>query len=230
MENQKIKITKNGPYLVSGGISLGELIIKPGQDGLEYVEGRVFPEKDVYALCRCGKSSTMPFCDGIHKVINFDGELTASKELFSNQAERYYGEHLILEDAEELCAFARFCHSKRGDVWTLTEEAIDKKDKALAIKMACECPAGRLVMIDKKTYTEIEPTFEPSIMLLQDPLQKCSGPLWVRGGIIIEDDKGYIYETRNRVTLCRCGESNNKPFCDANHINYKFNDKLNKKV
>jgi CDGSH-type Zn-finger protein len=29
---------------------------------------------------------------------------------------------------------------------------------------------------------------------------------------------GIIYETRNRVTLCRCGESQNKPLCDGIHL------------
>lgn len=61
-------------------------------------------------------------------------------------------------------------------------------------------------------------------MLLQDPSRKCSGPLWVRGGILIEDETGAKLETRNQVTLCRCGRSSNKPFCDASHVNSKFND------
>jgi CDGSH-type Zn-finger protein len=39
----------------------------------------------------------------------------------------------------------------------------------------------------------------------------------VRGGITIESADGVPYEVRNRVTLCRCGRSDNKPFCDASH-------------
>jgi CDGSH-type Zn-finger protein len=33
---------------------------------------------------------------------------------------------------------------------------------------------------------------------------------------------GFAYETRNRVTLCRCGQSQNKPFCDGAHASIKF--------
>jgi CDGSH-type Zn-finger protein len=36
---------------------------------------------------------------------------------------------------------------------------------------------------------------------------------------------GAAYETRNRVTLCRCGQSSNKPFCDGTHASVGFKDK-----
>ncbi|MGH9998927.1 MAG: CDGSH iron-sulfur domain-containing protein [Nitrosopumilaceae archaeon] len=35
---------------------------------------------------------------------------------------------------------------------------------------------------------------------------------------------GTQYEKRNRVTLCRCGASSNKPFCNGSHASIKFND------
>ena len=35
---------------------------------------------------------------------------------------------------------------------------------------------------------------------------------------------GFEYEVRNRVTLCRCGQSQNKPFCDGTHAQTKFKD------
>jgi CDGSH-type Zn-finger protein len=44
-----------------------------------------------------------------------------------------------------------------------------------------------------------------------------SGPIWVRGGISVYSGQGMLYEVRNRVTLCRCGKSTNKPFCDSSH-------------
>ena len=46
----------------------------------------------------------------------------------------------------------------------------------------------------------------------------------VRGGIQIESADGFKYEVRNRVTLCRCGKSQNKPFCDGTHAQIKFRD------
>lgn len=221
---QKIIISKNGPYLVSGNIPLGELIITPGPDTNEYVKGRTFKVKESYSLCRCGHSKNMPFCDGSHIKSHFDGTLTATTEPVAKHAKKYYGTNLILQDNEKLCAYARFCHTKNSDAWALTEDALTKDDEALAIKLVANCPSGRLVMINSKNNEVLEPHIKPSIMLLQDPARDCSGPLWVRGGIHIEDDKGHVYEKRNRVTLCRCGGSNNKPFCDTSHIRLIYQD------
>ena len=53
-----------------------------------------------------------------------------------------------------------------------------------------------------------------------------SGPIWVKGGIRIEGADGKSYEIRNRVTLCRCGQSSNKPFCDGTHASMHFHDGL----
>ena len=77
-------------------------------------------------------------------------------------------------------------------------------------------PSGRLVAWDNETGKPIEPKLEPSLGLIEDPVEQCSGPIWARGG--------HRYEVRNRVTLCRCGASKNKPFCDGTHAAIKFRD------
>ncbi len=81
-------------------------------------------------------------------------------------------------------------------------------------------------MHDKKTGKEIEHKLPPSIGVVEDPALGCSGPLWIRGGIRIESVNGTPYEVRNRVTLCRCGVSSDKPFCNGNHASIKFRDGL----
>ena len=68
----------------------------------------------------------------------------------------------------------------------------------------------------------IEPDLEPSISLIENPQTGTSGPIWVKGRIPIESADGFEYESRNRVTLCRCGKSNNKPFCDGSHTSINF--------
>lgn len=221
---KKIKITKDGPYLVTGSIPLKEQIIKSTGDGNVYIEGKKFEHLENYNLCRCGKSKNMPFCDGSHIHDNFNGKTKTSRKNFSDKAKKYYGENIILEDVEELCAFARFCHNSVGDVWNLTEFGETKEEEEMAIKLACDCPAGRLVMHDKKTGIAIEPSFEDSIVILKDQERKCDGPIWVRGNVEIEDENGVVLEKRNRITLCRCGKSKNKPYCDAEHLNDQFYD------
>jgi CDGSH-type Zn-finger protein len=58
---------------------------------------------------------------------------------------------------------------------------------------------------------------EQSLGLIEDPQMDVSGPIWVRGCMPIESVSGKMYTVRNRVTLCRCGKSENKPFCDSSH-------------
>jgi hypothetical protein len=72
------------------------------------------------------------------------------------------------------------------------------------------------VVWDKKGKA-IEPKFEPNISLVEDPQEGMRGPIWLRGGIPVESSDGSTYEIRNRVALCRCGKSSNKPFCDGSH-------------
>jgi CDGSH-type Zn-finger protein len=64
----------------------------------------------------------------------------------------------------------------------------------------------------------IEPKLPQEISALADIAAGVHGPLWIKGGIPIEDANGKLYPVRNRVTLCRCGRSVNKPFCDATHM------------
>ena len=53
--------------------------------------------------------------------------------------------------------------------------------------------------------------------MIEDTEKKVSGPIYVRGGIPVVSADGKTYEIRNRVTLCRCGRSDNKPFCNGSH-------------
>jgi CDGSH-type Zn-finger protein len=224
MKNSRITIEKNGPYRVSGGVPLEEKIIR--SEGLHniYASGRPLPQREEYLLCRCGQSKNMPFCDGSHIHAAFDGTETSARESYLEQAESLNGPNLLLTDQENLCAYARFCHTARGDVWNLTLNSNHDKYRDDAIKTACDCPAGRLVAWDVETGKAYEPEYEPSIVILQDPEMPCSGPIWVRGGIPVVSSDGYAYEIRNRVTLCRCGQSGNIPFCDATHVDISFDD------
>ena len=81
-------------------------------------------------------------------------------------------------------------------------------------------------MRDKLSGKEIEHSLPPSIGVVEDPALGVSGPLWVRGGVIIESHDGRLYEIRNRVALCRCGASDNMPFCNGSHASVKFRDGL----
>jgi CDGSH-type Zn-finger protein len=218
----KIKIMKDGPYIVSGNVPLSEKIITPKGKGYEFKDGRELPQSEVYSLCRCGKSKNKPFCDGSHEKARFIGTEVASKEKYEDRAETLVGQNLNLMD-DDRCARARFCHREAGDAWELTMKSDDPKLREEAIHAAKECPSGRLVAVEKSGKA-LEPEYEPSIEIIQDPEKGVSSGIFVKGYIPIESADGSLYEARNRVMLCRCGESHNNPFCDSRHIRAKFKD------
>jgi CDGSH-type Zn-finger protein len=203
---------------VSGGVPLSEQLICVDSDGqcCGWKEGKQYPAQENYALCRCGRTKNPPFCDGNHVKVKFDGTEQATRTPYLEQAGKMEGPGLVLTDAENFCAVARFC-LRAGGIWRLTEESAKPDARQKAIEEACDCPSGRLVAWDKKGKA-IEPVFEPSIGLVEDTQAGKVGPLWVRGGIPIESADGTLYEVRNRVTLCRCGKSSNKPFCAGSHL------------
>ena len=221
-----ITIAENGPYIVDGGVPLSNQHIVTNEQGesIEWREGDAFAHPKEYALCRCGRSAKKPFCDGAHERIGFEGTETASRMLYEEQAERIDGPEMVLDDAESLCAFARFCDPE-GRVWNLVGRSDQAQARKLVEHEAGHCPAGRLVARDRATGKALEPHFEPSIGLVQDTARLVSGPIWVRGGIPVLGADGAAYEVRNRVTLCRCGASTNKPFCDGAHASIRFNDR-----
>lgn len=223
-KEQKIIVSKNGPYLVTESIPLDVEIIECDKEGVpvKWGKGKDLPLQEKYALCRCGHTKNPPFCDGSHIKAEFNGTETAGHKKFSEMNDPTIGPDLVMNDAEKLCSVALFCH-RAGDAWTLTEHSDDPKSRKIAIEEACDCPSGRLVAQDKKTGKAIEPDFSPSISVVKDNAHHVSGPLWVKGFITIESADGTPYELRNRVTLCRCGKSKNKPFCDGTHCEINFN-------
>ena len=203
----RIRIIKNGPYLVSGNIPLSEKIIVPRGAGYIYQEGRTLPQRATYSLCRCGKTKTPPFCDGAHVASHFDGTETACKNGYHVRAARIAGAGLDLLD-DGRCAFARFCHRDSGDAWELAEDSASEFHHKEAIIAANECPAGRLTAVEKDG-TIHEPDYSPAIEILQDPEERVSAGIFVKGSVPIESSDGSEYEIRNRVVLCRCGMSGN---------------------
>ena len=223
----QVVVAKNGPYLVSGAIPLAKQTIVADEEGgsESWKESKPFPTQESYALCRCGHSNNKPFCDGTHKKIGFDGTEVASREPYRAQAQQLDGPVYSLTDAEVLCAGARFC-DPNGQVWNQVERTDDAKVRETFIRQVNNCPSGRLVAWERKSGQPIEHKLPVSIGIVEDPVEGVSGPLWLRGGIPLIAADGSAYEIRNRMTVCRCGGSKNKPFCDGTHVTIKFRDSL----
>ncbi|HSH37378.1 MAG TPA: CDGSH iron-sulfur domain-containing protein [Chthoniobacterales bacterium] len=65
MADVTIDIINNGPLIVNGAVELKD------------ADGNAYPAKQRMALCRCGASTTKPFCDGTHSKIGFQAAETA---------------------------------------------------------------------------------------------------------------------------------------------------------
>lgn len=222
----RVLVSKNGPYLVAGDVALFDQVIVANSEGESerWTEDALPSPGEKFALCRCGHSSDKPFCDGTHKKIGFDGTETADRANYLDEAQLFDGPELALLDAPSLCAFARFC-DPNGQVWNEVERSDDPKVRAQFLRQVHQCPSGRLVAWDKGNGEALEPDYQPSIGFVEDPTEHCSGPITLRGAIKLQSADGHEYESRNRVTLCRCGASKNKPFCDGSHAAIGFHAK-----
>ena len=198
---QRIRVLNGGPYRVEGGVPL-----------LDH-EGAEVEAQPAYSLCRCGGSNNKPFCDGTHKSNNFNGQEFASKDTSADRAERCVGENLTIHDDRSRCAHAGFCTDNLSAVFKLgVEPWIDPNgaDVDDIIRVVSSCPSGALSYSLADASEPVESPEGPSITVAKD------APYAVRGvRVIAGDDEAY--DSRERQTLCRCGGSRNKPFCDGSH-------------
>lgn len=217
----RIKVVEDGPYRVTGPVRLMRMRPIKDEEGdkVEWEQVSDIAHEDTFELCRCGQSRTMPFCDRTEERIAFDGAETADRAPTAERREQYgTGPVVVVTDDVSLCSSAAFCHRGNTDVWNLAEQTADPERRALLTEMVFRCPSGRLVLHRLPEGDPLEPDLAQEIGVLDN------GPFWVRGGIPVEAADGFEYEVRNRATLCRCGYSRNKPFCDSSHIQARFRD------
>ena len=77
-------------------------------------------------------------------------------------------------------------------------------------------PSGTLAYILELGGEIVERDLCKEVGIIRD------GPIWITGGIPVERSDGQPLETRNRVTLCRCGASPKIPLCDGSHKEIGF--------
>ncbi len=222
-----ITIASNGPYGVSGEVTVirRRAIEGPGghperwEDHDELDTSAKRDDAGTLWLCRCGHSNDKPFCDGSHRRVGFEGTETAPTTTHRERAKVLQppeGVDVVVRDDVAICEHAGFCVSHDTSVWKLVKQADDQDARELMERMIDHCPSGRL----SREVAEVsaEPDLPMAIGVIDD------GPLSVTGGIEITRSDSQPIETRNRVTLCRCGASRNKPLCDGTHAKIGFAD------
>jgi uncharacterized Fe-S cluster protein YjdI len=123
---------------------------------------------------------------------------------------------MTIQDDHSICVHAGFCGNRVTNVWEMLAKAGDSQVRAQIMSMIEHCPSGNLSYTLEPGGDIIEPDLPREIATIPD------GPLWVSGGIPVERRDGKPLETRNRVTLCRCGASAKKPLCDGSHKEIGF--------
>ena len=208
-----ITATANGPYQVRGirRISWRHPVATGDGEPIAWAEGSVVTDADEeYWLCRCGNSANKPLCDSSHRRVDFSAEDSASPGVRSARAKTYGTEPTELADDRGICAHAGFCTTKLTNAWKLAaREGLDAAGRTQLAAMVAHCPSGALTL--SLEGLDVEPSLPAEIFLIPD------GPLLVTGGVTVERSDGVCLEPRNRVTLCRCGASANKPLCDGSH-------------
>ena len=215
--SKRITVQPNGPYLVYGNIPLlrkAQVISEHGEP-LTWKKEDVIETKEVYALCRCGQSGNKPFCDGTHVSANFDGTETADTDVTADRQIVFDGQGITVKRDNSLCMHAGFCGNRITNIPQMVPETKDTQVRAQVIAMVERCPSGSFTYTIEPDGEDVEPDYPEAISITAEG--HLAGAIWVTGNIPIERADGEPFETRNRVTLCRCGNSQNKPLCDGQH-------------
>jgi CDGSH-type Zn-finger protein len=214
-----IEVGENGPYRVTGGVPLVRVSKVETEQGepIAWHVDEVLDAPAEYLLCRCGNSDNKPFCSDMHDQVGFDGTESAPTDAYGDRAKTLGGTEVTIRDDRGICTHASFCANRITNVWKAAKK-IDE-DPALRdqiVAMVSRCPSGALSYAVDGTQTEPE-------LPVQIAAQK-DGPLLVTGRIRVQRSDGESFEIRNRVALCRCGNSSIKPLCDGTHKEIGFTD------
>lgn len=215
----------DGPYEVSGAVPIvrrRQVLSDDGEPITWQTTARLTSQEVVY-LCRCGGSSDKPFCDDTHVANGFAasrGTVTAPAAGYDDRATAMDGAAVVVRDDRSLCVHAGFCTNKVTSVWKVARGAgVGDIVARTAMVAAIEhCPSGALTMRLTADGPDVEPELPAQIAVMDN------GPLLVTGGIALTRADGTTDQVRNRMALCRCGESANKPYCDGSHAAVGFTD------
>jgi CDGSH-type Zn-finger protein len=204
-----IECSPDGPYVVRN------------LESLRNSRGDRIPVKAVVALCRCGESASKPFCDGTHTKNGFSSVKRVDRSAYKR--DDYKGQRITIHDNRAICAHARDCTDSLAAVFKYGSQPwIDPDGAAIdaIIDTIRRCPSGALSYsldgVEQQAMAR-----EPAITVTKD------GPYAVVGGVGLIGQRWGQGASTEHYTLCRCGASKNKPFCDGRHRSTGFKDERN---
>jgi CDGSH-type Zn-finger protein len=173
------------------------------------------------ALCRCGGSANKPFCDGTHARIGFDGSKLPGRT--PDRLDKYPATDFTVCDNRGICQHSGFCTDELPDVFRLGKEPFVDQTAASGERISQQtkrCPSGALSFSFANPKLNLPVVNAPTITVSKN------GPYRVKGNIKL-DAEFLEGASKEHYTLCRCGGSKNKPFCDGTHWYNSFTDDKN---
>lgn len=182
------------------------------------VGGKPLELKQTTALCRCGASRNKPFCDGSHNAIGFNDSVSSDRT--TDEVTVYRGETIDVHYNKLLCSHAAICGSQLPEVFDNNKKPWinpDKGEKEAIKRVIKACPSGAL------TYSEKGADPQHLVSSVRGISVEENGPYRV-SGITLTGGSAAKGSCLEKYTLCRCGASKNKPFCDGSHVDIGWSE------
>jgi CDGSH-type Zn-finger protein/truncated hemoglobin YjbI len=210
----EIRVALDGPYVVAN--------IHKFRNWL----GEEIALKPEMELCRCGQSSTKPFCDGTHATTSFSGAKDPKR--VPDRRDTYEGQQIEIFDNRGICAHSGFCTDRLASVFHVGQEPFiaasgGRLDEIIQAVRACPSGALSYGIDGVEARAQVDRARPASVEVSKD------GPYRITGGVRLVNELGNDVprvegSSREHFSLCRCGHSQNKPFCSGMHWYVKFTD------
>jgi CDGSH-type Zn-finger protein len=190
--------------------------------------GCVVAVTPVAALCRCGLSGIKPGCDSSCLVSGFDDAKDANRVV--NRKDSYEGQQVTVFDNRGICQHSGFCTDRLAGVFHQDSEPFvtpsgGRMDEI--IRAVRDCPSGALSYglddVEARDQVDWGHRRPPQVQVSKDGPYRVTGSVRLvgAGGMELDWAEG---ASREHFALCRCGHSQNKPFCSGMHWYVGFQD------
>jgi len=188
-----VVVVPNGPLKVSGVSKMSYC-------------GKPVDKEGTVLLCRCGQSKKAPFCDASHREPAFNGE---SPAIAQKALVVWEGQRLRTRFNPNTCMHVFYCKPLKQ----LRERELggDLEAAQEIAKVIATCPSGALTYEAKGDF-EAEPLLARDVEI--DIVE--GGEVRIQCAFDINAELPQSMHAE-RATLCRCGSSKNKPWCDGRH-------------
>lgn len=133
--------------------------------------------------------------------------------------QEYQNDEITVRFNPNICAHSAICIKKLPGVFNLKGKPwvnLSGATKQEIVSLIQKCPSGALTY-ELKGNANPEPMIAANVIAVM-----ANGPLRLSGQVRIVDDSGKVLFEGDRCTLCRCGASDKKPFCDGSHFRVGF--------